>query len=165
VTDGCEATLREFYAATYPRLVSVVALVIDSRAEAEDIAQEAFARLVPRWSAVSRHESLEAWVRTVAFRLASNRRRKIRNGLTATRRHGAPLDVAAPSADSVDVRRALAALPMPQRQVVVLHHLVGLELTQVAAELGIPTGTVKSRLSRSRAVLAPLLREQESSDA
>ena len=69
----------------------------------------------------------------------------------------------APQGDAVDVRRALAALPLAQRQVVVLHHLVGLDLVQVAGELDIPVGTVKSRLSRSRAALAPLLRDHEES--
>lgn len=155
--------LCEFYGGSYSRLVSVVALVVDGRAEAEDIVQEAFARLVPRWETVCRHDSPEAWVRTVAFRLASNRRRKLRNGLSAARRHGPPPDVPATQGDAVDVHRALAALPLAQRQVVVLHHLVGLDVVQVAAELDLPVGTVKSRLSRSRAALAALLREEEES--
>lgn len=102
----------------------------------------------------------EAWVRQVAFRLASNRRRKLRNGITAVRRHGAAPAVAAPSPDGVDVRLAPATLSEGQRHAVVLHHLVGLDVAAVAATLDVPVGTVKSRLSRARAALAPLLQEE-----
>jgi DNA-directed RNA polymerase specialized sigma24 family protein len=70
-TDG----LREFYSAQQPRLVGVISLLTGSRAEAEDIVQEAFVRLVPRWSKVSRYDAPEAWVRLVAVRLAANRHR------------------------------------------------------------------------------------------
>jgi RNA polymerase sigma-70 factor (ECF subfamily) len=42
----------------------------------------------------------------------------------------------------------------------VLHHCVGLPVEEVAAELSVSVGTVKSRLSRGRAALAPLLREE-----
>jgi RNA polymerase sigma-70 factor (ECF subfamily) len=55
----------------------------------------------------------------------------------------------------------VAALPARQRHVVVLHHLVGLPVEQIAAELDVPVGTVKSRLSRGRAALAPLLTVEE----
>ena len=62
------------------------------------------------------------------------------------------------SGDAVDLRRALAALPVAQRQAIVLQDL-GLGVDDIARQLGIPAGTVKSRLSRARAALAPLLRE------
>ena len=153
--------LRAFYAASYPRLVVLLTLAVDGRAEAEDVAQEAYARLVPRWRTVAAYDDPEAWVRQVAFRLASNRRRKLRNGVRAVHRHGAPEDAGPPDAVAVDVRRALAALPLAQRTVSVLHHLVGLEVAEVARELDLPVGTVKSRLSRARAALAPLLATSE----
>ncbi|TCO41541.1 sigma-70-like protein [Kribbella antiqua] len=52
--------LREFYSAQQPRLVGVISLLTGSRAEAEDIVQEAFVRLVPRWAKVSRYDAPEA---------------------------------------------------------------------------------------------------------
>jgi RNA polymerase sigma factor (sigma-70 family) len=154
--------LEDLYAGSYARLVGVVGLVAGSREEAEEVVQEAFVRLLPRWSTVSHYEDPEGWVRGVALRLLSNRFRKLRNGVTAARRHGPPADSLGPSGDWVDVVRALSSLPVPHRQVVVLHYLVGLEVTAVAAELQVPVGTVKSRLSRARAVLAPLLAEESS---
>jgi RNA polymerase sigma-70 factor, ECF subfamily len=48
----------------------------------------------------------------------------------------------------------LRALPVAQRQVLVLHHLVGLPVAEVAHELGLPVGTVKTRLARGRRALA-----------
>jgi RNA polymerase sigma factor (sigma-70 family) len=60
---------------------------------------------------------------------------------------------------------ALAELDRPQREVVVLHYLVDLSVAEIAATLGIAQGTVKSRLSRSRSRLAPLLTAEEREDA
>jgi RNA polymerase sigma-70 factor (ECF subfamily) len=56
---------------------------------------------------------------------------------------------------------ALAELAMDLRLVVVLHHVADLGTAEIAVQLGIPEGTVKSRLSRGRARLAGLLDERE----
>ena len=149
--------LAAFYASTYRRLVSVVGLALGDRHEAEEIVQDSFARLVPRWDKVRDYEDPEAWVRQVAFRLMSNRLRSLRRGRRATDRLTLPEPAAAGL--SVDTTRALTQLPLAQRQVVVLHHLVGLSVDAVAHELRIPPGTVKSRLSRARTSLAALLQE------
>jgi len=55
----------------------------------------------------------------------------------------------------------LAELDPHQRRVVVLHHLADLGTAEIAAELGIPEGTVKSRLARGRTRLAQLPTERE----
>jgi RNA polymerase sigma factor (sigma-70 family) len=153
-----ERELRELYAASYGRLVAVVGAVCRDRSVAEEAVQDAFVRLLDRWPTVRRYDDPEAWLRSVALGFASNRRRKSRNGWRAVLRLGPPDDVAPPSGDAVDLRRALGALPLAQRQVVVLQHL-GLPVQEIARQLDLPTGTVKSRLSRARAALAPLLRE------
>ena len=59
-----------------------------------------------------------------------------------------------PDPDAVALIAALARLPGPQRTAVVLHHLVGLPVAEVAREIGVPEGTVKARLSRGRRALA-----------
>lgn len=128
--------------------------------DAEECVQEAFVRLLTAWPQVSRYDDPEAWVRMVAFRLLSNRRRKARNGVRALLRHGGTGDVAGPTGDRLDVETALARLPLGQRQVVVLHHLLSLDIAEIAETLGIAPGTVKSRLSRGRAALAPHFTEE-----
>lgn len=148
--------VRAFYAAAYPQLVRVLALASGDVAEAEEVVQEAFIRLLPRWEAIGQYDDPEAWVRKVAFRLLANRQRRARLArrlLPGLARPHAP----SPTGDRVDVSRALAMLPLSQREVVVLHHLLDLPVEQVAAELGVPAGTVKSRLARARVALAPLL--------
>lgn len=161
-TGVADDDFEALYAAAYVRLVRVLAVACGSQADAEEVVQEAFVRLLPRWSRVRGYADPEAWVRGVAFRLLSNRRRGRRAAERTLARLG-PEDrrAAPPDGDSVDVSRALAALTPEQRHVVVLHHLLGLPVEQVARELGVAVGTVKSRLSRGRAALAPLLMTEE----
>jgi RNA polymerase sigma-70 factor (ECF subfamily) len=153
-----EADLREMYASSYRRLVRVVGVVCGSTADAEEAVQEAFVALVGQWAKVSAFDDPEAWVRKVALRRASNRRRKAVRGIRASLRHGPAPDVEAPTGDAVDVRRALATLPLKQREVIVLQTL-GLDVASIARQLDVAEGAVKSRLSRARSALAPLLRE------
>lgn len=155
---------HDLYVASYGRLVQVLTLVAGSRAEAEDVVQEAFVRLVPRWSKISTYEDPEAWVRAVAFRILSNRFRRARHAMAVSRRTERLEPSAEVSGERVDLARALAALPVGQRQVVVLHHLLDLPVAEISAALGVPAGTVKSRLARARIALAPLLREESHED-
>lgn len=154
--------LAAFYEASYERLVMVVGAVTGSSPLAEDAVQEAFVRLIPAWSKVVAYDEPEAWVRKVALGFASNRRRKIRNGFRAISRLSVQTDSPPPSADRVDVSRALMQLPQSLRAVSVLHYYCDLPVSQIAAELNVPVGTVKSRLSRARAALATTLEERES---
>ena len=159
---GADQAVAELYRGSYARLVGVVTLAAGSRSEAEECVQDAFVRLLGSWDTVSRYDDPEAWVRLVAFRQLSNRRRKLRGAAKALLRIDRPADVDGPEPVRLDVAAALARLPLPQRQVVVLHHLVGLGVDEVAGALDVAPGTVKSRLSRARAALAPLLAEEAS---
>jgi RNA polymerase sigma-70 factor (ECF subfamily) len=118
---------------------------------------EAYARAWQRWSTVENYADPEAWVRTVARRVAVSRWRRTRSALRAYRRAGPPPDLPGPNPDSLVLVDALAQLPLPQRTALVLHHLVGLPVADVAREMGVPVGTVKARLSRGRRALAVLL--------
>lgn len=155
--------LREFYAASYPRLVGVVGSVCRDRDEAEEAVQDAFVRLIGQWSKVARYDDPEAWVRKVALGYLGNHRRKLSNGLKARQRQPPLPDVPALSGDAVDLRRALASLPRGQRAVIVLQDL-GMSVEMIARELGVAEGTVKSRLARARVALAPMLREDHTDD-
>ena len=61
------------------------------------------------------------------------------------------------SPDHVTLMAALAQLPGVQREAIVMHHLADLPVHEIASALGVPSGTVKARLSRGRAALAQLL--------
>jgi RNA polymerase sigma-70 factor (ECF subfamily) len=64
-------------------------------------------------------------------------------------------------AERLRLIEALKALPLPFRQVLVLHYLVDLPVERVAGELGIAVGTAKSRLARAREALARQLIDGE----
>jgi RNA polymerase sigma-70 factor (ECF subfamily) len=72
-------------------------------------------------------------------------------------RHGPADDTPEPSIDNVALVAALRQIPEAQRRAIVLHHLGGRSVAEVAHETGVPEGTVKARLARGRAALAELL--------
>lgn len=148
---------EEFYRGTRHRVVTVLYALGGDLAEAQDAAQEAYVRAWQRWATISGYADAEAWVRTVGYRLLVNRWRKIRNGLSAYRRHGPAPAAGPPSENTVALVAALRRLPAEQREVIVLHHLADLSVADIAAQLGAPTGTVKARLARGRKALAVLL--------
>jgi RNA polymerase sigma-70 factor (ECF subfamily) len=160
-------SFARFYAAVYPRLVGQLLAVTGDLHDAEDVAQEALARASTRWAHLREFEVPEAWVRRVAFNLAISGLRRARRRLLVVARLGPPAQVPALSPDRVALLQALARLPLRHREVLVLHHGVGLPVAQIAGELGVPVGTVKSWLARGRARLAGLLAEeqQETRDA
>ncbi|WP_405865850.1 MULTISPECIES: SigE family RNA polymerase sigma factor [unclassified Streptomyces] len=146
-----------FYTGSVRRLTSQMYAMTGSRAEAEDLVHEAFARAWQRWDKVSGYADPEAWVRTVACRIRVSTWRKAVNRLTAHRRHGAPHEVPGADPDYVAIVAALRRIPAEQRRAIVLHHLVGLTVDEIARETGAAAGTVKARLSRGRQAMAPYL--------
>ena len=149
-----------FYVGTRGRLVHQLYALTGDAAEAQECVQEAYARAWQRWSQVSGYDDPEAWVRTVARRIALSRWRKARNRLVAHHRHGEPDPVPGPSPDNVALVAALKRLPEAQREALVLHHLCGRSVQEIARDLRTPVGTVKARLSRGRAALAQLLGDE-----
>lgn len=154
--------LQELYLASYRRLVAQLASLTGDVTEAEDLVQEAFARAVGHWSRICRYDNPEAWLRTVAMNLARSRWRRGKRGAAVLLRLRASYeDAAAPSPDHVALVEALRRLPAAQREALVLFHVADLSVEQIAGELGVPTGTVKARLSRGRAALARQLGDDE----
>lgn len=156
-----EDALGQAFHGSYRRLVVQVYGVVGDLGEAEDLVQEAFVRAAASGRRFASLDNPEAWLRTVALNLHRNRWRKLRNFGRVQ-----PRLVATPDPptleDHVAVIEALRALPEPQREVVALHHLADLPVAEIAALLGVPAGTVKSRLGRGRVALAELLGEEVS---
>jgi RNA polymerase sigma-70 factor, ECF subfamily len=155
----------EFYAGSVRRVIHHAYALCGDLAEAQDVAQEAYTRAWLRWSAISLYDDPEAWVRLVAYRLLANRFRSLRRWVAARSRLGDPPHADGPTPDRVAVLAALARLPLSQRRVVVLHHLHGLPVAEIAARTEMPVGTVKVYLSRARAALAAVLGDDEREDA
>jgi len=158
------AEFDQFYAGTAPRIVRQMFLLTGDLSEAEDVVHEAYERAWLGWDAVQGAVSPEAWVRTVARRLAVSRWRKARNAAVAWRRHGAAADPPGLDAVNVDLVAALKTLPEKQRVAIVLHHLADLPVEQVAAETGASVSAVKAQLTRGRAALAALLHDDQEAD-
>lgn len=148
----------EFYAASFRRVTSQVYAMIGDFDEAGECVQEAFARAWAHRKKLDRSGHPEAWVRTTAHRVAVSRwrRRKVA-ARPVDRALGDPLEMPALDENHVALVAALKQLPEAQRQALVLHHIADLPVQQVAAEVGVPEGTIKARLSRGRAALAELL--------
>jgi RNA polymerase sigma-70 factor (ECF subfamily) len=147
----------EFYHAVYGRLVGQLYLVTGDLHDAEDAVQEALTRAAARWARIGGYQTPEAWVRRVAMNLATDGFRRARRRLAVAARLRQGPDPGSSPLDRLAVAEALRSLPLDQRAVVVLHHLLDLPVAQVAAELGVPVGTVKSRLARARGALAARL--------
>jgi RNA polymerase sigma-70 factor, ECF subfamily len=150
---------EELYTGAFGRLVGELFLITGDLHEAEEVVQEAFTRAAGRWQRLRDYDLPELWVRRVAINLATDDRRRVRRRLAVLARLDADTDAVVPpiSEDGLAVTAALATLPRRQRQVVVLHYLFDLPVQEVARELAVPVGTVKSRLARARSALAAQL--------
>jgi len=148
-----------FYAASFPRLVGQLYAMTRDQSEAQDAVQEAFARAWACRGKLDRNGSPEAWVRVTAWRIAASRWRRAREGMRLLLLAAWPEVTAGPGPDRVAFVDALRRVPAEQRRALVLFHLCDLTVDQIAAETGVRPGTVKARLARGRAALAPYLRD------
>jgi RNA polymerase sigma-70 factor (ECF subfamily) len=148
----------ELYHARYGDIVAMMHALVGDLTEAQDLAQEAFCRAWQRWHTVAGYDEPLAWVRRVAMNLATSRWRRLRVAKAHLRRER-PADVPPLGLDHVALVAALRRLPLHQRRAIVLHHLVDLPVAEVAQELQVAVGTVKSWLHRGRAALAADLDE------
>ncbi len=137
-------------------LVRRLALVVRDAEEAEDLAQEAFARLATAWP-LAEPAGVRRWLATVGLRLAiDERRRRRRWGLFSLRDD----DASWAMTTDPDLWRALGTLDTRTRAALVLTVLDGFSQDEAAALLAVPRGTLSSWLSRARDRLRPILEER-----
>ncbi|MDH3704863.1 MAG: sigma-70 family RNA polymerase sigma factor [Acidimicrobiia bacterium] len=148
---GVVDSVDELFEQEYARMVRSLGVAFDPESAA-DAVQEAFVEADRRWRKIGGYLDPAAWVRRVAINRLRNGRRnqRRRREILATIRPVADDDL---SADLLDLRRALAALPEQQRLAVCLHYLGGLPVAEVADALDVAEGTVKSNLHDARANL------------
>ncbi|MFB7667832.1 SigE family RNA polymerase sigma factor [Kitasatospora sp. NPDC056138] len=149
-----EEEFTEFYTHSVSRLTGQLYVMTGDLHEAQDVVQEAFVRAWGRRRQLERERAPEAWVRTVAWRLAISRWRRVRGGRQAWIRRADPESAAGPDPAAVDLDTALRALPARQRLCAALFYVCDLPVEQISAETGMAVGTVKTHLSRARAALA-----------
>jgi RNA polymerase sigma-70 factor, ECF subfamily len=152
--EGDFDAFADLVAASASRQYAVATLILRDRDRAHDAVQEA---LVAAWrglGALRDPDAWDAWVHRLTVRACfSSARRHQRRSLVelpASPDFDIATDADEPAAlaDRDRMERALGALPIDQRAVIVLHFYVGLPLTEAAMVLDIPAGTAKSRLHR-----------------
>jgi len=161
--DAFEMLVRQRVDAVYRTAYAI----LGNAADAQDATQETF---IAAWRGLPRlrePERFAAWlgrITTNACRMSLRHRQTVReipmnaeDDRSAVGSYGAP-DTSIADAHAFD--RAFGRLPVEQRALLVAHHLDGMGLTDIAAELEVPVGTVKSRLHTARAALERSL-EQE----
>jgi RNA polymerase sigma-70 factor, ECF subfamily len=152
--------LDELYLASYRRLVVQMYAICGNLNDAEDAVQEAFITAIRKRRTLRSVQNPEAWIRTVALHRLH---RGWRHAAVVRRHQLAPREQPAVEVgpEHVALVTALKALDPHQREVVVLHHLADLSVAEIASQLDLPIGTVKSRLGRGRQRLGELMTDRE----
>ena len=146
-----------FYRRERASLCRALALTLADRPLAAEAVDEAMVRAYQRWSSVSRYDNAAGWVYRVALNWA----------ISTKRRRPPPLQEpwagGEPALPDQALGRAVAHLPTEQRAAVVLRFSMDWSLEQIAVALGVPVGTVKSRLHRALSSLRQTLGEDHES--
>jgi RNA polymerase sigma-70 factor, ECF subfamily len=141
--------------------------VLRNTGDAEDVAQEALLRAYQSFERLRDRNRFSGWLVRISFRLALDRlrsakRRERREALWSGPAHLPPLataeDVAASNQFQGRLERALQDLPKKLRLVLLLSAMEGHTIEEIACMLGVPLGTVKSRIFIARKKLAEKLR-------
>lgn len=157
VPRTADAAVTALFRAHYPGLVRLAVLLVDDDGSAEDLVQDAFARLHRRWSRLRDEDAAYAYLRTAVVNGSRSRLRRLRTA----RRYAPPYvpDGPSPEGDAIvredhaEVRAALRSLPARQREVLVLRYYAAYGEAEIADALGISRGAVKSHASRGIAAL------------
>jgi RNA polymerase sigma-70 factor (ECF subfamily) len=172
-TDAFGPLVQRYQDRLYPTAIRLTGGVED----ALDLLQETFLRAYQKLAGFHAESSFYTWVYRIMVNLALTERRKRHHG---KRRHQTSCDLLDPPDDSVAsdpagrlerlereglVQRALERLAPDHRVVVVMKEFDGLRYEEIAATLGIPIGTVRSRLHRARVELKEMLTSIDDSDA
>lgn len=143
------------------RVFQIAYSVLGNPADAEEVAQDTFLRAYRNFRSLRDAEKFRGWVNRIAFRLALNRRRSMqRHMLRDTAWHSSSMPQSSDGAREAEerllleqLRGAIERLPGKLRSVLQLSLVEEMDATQVGAVLGLPAGTVRSRLHAARKLL------------
>jgi len=168
--SGEEKAFEELFFRYYPVLRRFVAKVMPR--QAEDIVQEVFLKVYRDIKRFSPDKgSFKTWIFAIAVNLTVDEYRRMRRRLRIFRplkdeafelpdKSHAPDEEVIEKERHSEIERALKMLPLEQRQVLMLKHLEGFKFKEIARILGIPEGTVKSRMARGLKRLREVLDER-----
>jgi RNA polymerase sigma-70 factor (sigma-E family) len=155
------STVTALFEEHYVSLVRMARLLVDDRETAEDVVMEAFTSLYRRWTAVrdpgEGYRYLRSCVLNGARSQLRRRRLRRRHESGGSRQEAIGDCLETNGADHRAVTQLLGTLPYRQRQVLVLRYFVDLTEAQIAYELGVSPGSVKTHASRGLAALARAL--------
>ena len=184
VAEEDERAFPELVRRYQGRVTNLVSRVLNDRECADDLAQEVFVRVFVHRRNYRRGSKFSTWLFTIAANLAKNeirRRVRRRNWFSLDALQEMLQDSAPQLADPTEGResrmereqlrdavgRAITAVPEKYRLSLVLRDIEGLSYEEIAQALGIPGGTVRSRINRARSMLKrklqPLLRREGAS--
>lgn len=158
-----------------PRLLGYFVRSVTNRADAEDLLQEVFLRVVGSLKKYRERERFEYWLFRLAHNLVIDYWRKRRTTLTVSQDRGGqvtaettvsskdpgPDRVAAAKDDADRLGRALEMLPIEQRDTLLMRYFGGLSYAEIAKSAGCPLGTVLARAHRGVAKLREALKERD----
>jgi RNA polymerase sigma-70 factor (ECF subfamily) len=149
-TEAVTDDLTAFCRATYPRLVRTLDLYTGDLGVAEELAQEALARVWRHWKKVSALEQPEGWAHHVAMNLARSWFRRRRAEQRASQRLlPTAATVTTDISSDIAMRDAVAGLPHRMKTALILRYFLDLPYDEVARLMDAPTGTVRSLVHRA----------------
>ena len=180
--EGSERAFSELVGRYRSRVLNLVSRLLNDREASDDISQEVFVRVYLHRKNYRRGAKFSTWLFTIAANLAKNeiRRRKRRRNWSSLdelqeQLHDSSLQLMDPKGnreaevDSAQIQgivgEAITTMPERYRLALVLRDVEGLAYEEIAQVLGIPGGTVRSRINRARLMLKkklePMLRREE----
>jgi RNA polymerase sigma factor (sigma-70 family) len=151
---GDRDAFTELQRGSIDRLYAIARLILRDSDRAQDATQEA---LIAAWRGLRGlrdPDRFEAWLRrllvTACYREARSQKRRVRAEGQIRPIETETTDPARVTADRDELDRAIESLAPEQRALIVLHYHLGLPMHETAVALGLPVGTVKSRLHRTK---------------
>jgi RNA polymerase sigma-70 factor (sigma-E family) len=145
------------YNRRYADMVRFAAFLTGDVHSAQDIAQDAFVRLLDAWDRIADPERADAYLKTTIVNLVRGEHRRRE---TAARRGSPRLSLVASAEDDAlgragrqSVLDAVSALPIRQRACVVMRHWMRMSETEIATTLGLSVGSVRTHVKRGTATL------------
>lgn len=157
---GSRQALNQLIERWTPRLLRFASRSLGSVDPARDVVQEVWASAIRNLRGLSDPARYPAWIYSIATRKCADairrnvrRRRSEQNAMVETSLNGTSVDTAAIAGDQLDLTGALRRLSTDHRIVADLFYLDDLGVEEIAAALGLPVGTIKSRLHHARQIL------------